>query len=147
MASNATQLQLVRGIAQGREQNLAAEVGDLMRQRASAMETVQRLQGYLHEYRTGESQQSARSMMEIENERRFVQRLNLALQQQSTHAQQLDASASAKMQLWQREHANLQALDRLLTQRAQAGSRLQDRNEQKESDARSARAFNEGVSR
>ena len=146
-SSDTTQLRLVRGIAQSRERKLASEVGDLMRQRASAIETVQRLQSYLHEYQSVEVARGARSVMEVENERRFVKRLNLALTQQSTQAQRLDDSASAKTLQWQREHANLQALDRLLMQRAHTESRRQDRNEQKESDARSARAINEGVPR
>lgn len=147
MAKNESQLHLVRGIAQSRERKLAGEVGELMSQRASALETVQRLQGYLHEYQSAETSRDARPVMEIENDRRFVKRLNLALEQQSAHAQQLDNSAGVKMQLWQREHANLQALDRLLLQRTRVQSRLQDRLEQKETDALSARATNNGVSR
>ena len=111
------------------------------------MESVQRLQGYLHEYQCAEVARGARSVMEVENERRFVNRLNLALEQQITQAQRLDESATAKMQLWQREHANLQALDRLLTQRARAQSRVRNQSEQKESDALSARAISNGVSR
>ena len=140
-----SQLQLVRGIAQGREQKLANEVGELMRLRAEATATVQRLQGYLHDYQSAEIGSGARPLAEIENERRFVTRLNFALQQQCTHTRRLEESASAKMQLWQREHANLAALDRLVTRRAHAASRQQDRLEQKQADALSLRGSNKGA--
>ena len=146
-AKSQSQLQLVRDIAHSREQKLASEVGELIRQRASVAATMERLQGYLRDYQVGQSDHLARRLPEIENERRFVTRLNDALDQQCTHAQRLDASASAMMQRWQSEHANLQALDRLISQRASAQARLQDRHDQKESDARSLRAINKGVSR
>lgn len=140
-----SQLQQVRSIAQRREQKLASEVGELMRQRDSAEATVERLQGYLHEYQSDELERGARSLMAIENERRFVNRLSLALNQQSTYAQRLEESTCAKMKLWQHEHANLQALDRLIAQRSREQLRLQERRDQQQSDALSLRAHNKGV--
>ena len=80
-AKSQSQFQLVRDIAHSREQKLASEVGELIRQRASVAATMERLQGYLRDYQVGQSDHLARRLPEIENERRFVTRLNDALDQ------------------------------------------------------------------
>ena len=142
-----SQLLRVRSLARGREQQLAGEVGDLLRQQASAAATVEQLRGYLHDYQREQTERGARLLATIENERRFVKRLNTALDQQCAYVQRLEDSTSANRRLWEREHANLQALDRLLSKRQQAQLHQQHRRAQKETDAQSLRAIYNGASR
>jgi len=135
-----SQLALVRGLAQRREQALAREAGTLARQRASAEATLSRLDGYLDEYAAGAGESAAaRSRGELENERRFVQRLNRAVEQQRAHARRLTERASQSKTRWQRARSELEALDRLLAERAREQARAEQRREQREIDARGAR--------
>jgi flagellar export protein FliJ len=142
-----SQLLRVRSLALSREQQLAGEVAGLMRQQVSAAATVEQLRGYLHEYQREQTERGPRLLITIENERRFAKRLNTALDQQSTYVQRLEDSTSAKKRLWERERANVQALDRLLLKREHAQLRQQERREQKETDAQSLRAINNGAFR
>ena len=136
-----SQLQLVRGIALGREQELAAEVGELMRQRAGAEATLTRLGGYLEDYSNAAAQgaDTARMLGEIENERRFVRRLSQAMAQQRSHAERLAPRAGEKMELWQRARANLEALERVIERRESEQRRDLERRDQRDSDALTAR--------
>jgi flagellar export protein FliJ len=139
-ARRPSQLQLVRTLAERREQALALEVGELMRERASADATSRRLHDYLQEY-TGAARGGggARTPGDVHNERRFVARLGRAIEQQRSRAERLARLAGEKMELWQRARANLEALDRLLAQREQGQQRAGQRREQRDSDALSAR--------
>jgi flagellar export protein FliJ len=136
-----SQLQLVRGLAERREQLLAGEVGELMRQRAGADATSSRLRGYLDEYAAAPASgaRHARTPGEIDNERRFVGRLADAIEQQRVRAERLARRAGEKVELWQRARANLEALDRVLAQRERGRQRDLQRREQRDSDALTAR--------
>lgn len=136
-----SQLQLVRGLAERREQQLASEVGELMRERAGADATSSRLRDYLEEYAATPAggMPPARAPGDIENERRFVGRLSRAIEQQRGRAERLARHAGEKMELWQRARANLEALDRVLAQRERGQQRDVERREQRDSDALSVR--------
>lgn len=135
----ATQLELVRGLAQRREQELAGELGELMRQRAGADATSSRLRSYLHDYTAAPDGASARTPGVIDNEHRFVARLNRAIELQHGRAERLARHAGEKMALWQRARADLEALDRVLARRDHGRQLEQSRHEQRDSDALSAR--------
>lgn len=145
----ASQLQLVRGIAETREQELAVEVGELMRQRASAEATLERLGGYLAEY-TASAQGDAgeaRMLGTIENERRFVKRLSKALDQQRDQAARIAQRTHQTMERWHRARADLEALDQVV-QRRDGEQALRDRRvEQREADAHGARAAHDAAAR
>jgi len=48
--TNQTQLELIRNLAQSREQELAAEVGEMRRLQLDAQSALNRLHGYLSDY-------------------------------------------------------------------------------------------------
>lgn len=139
--ARSSQLHLVRELAARREQELAGEVGELMRQRAGVDATASRLCGYLEEYAAAASvsDRDARTPGDIHNERRFVSRLGQAIEQQRARAERLARLTGEKMERWQRSRANLEALDRLLAERARGHERERERREQRESDAMASR--------
>ena len=144
-----SQLQLVRGIAETREQELAVEVGELMRQRASAEATLERLGGYLAEY-TASAQGSAgeaRMLGAIENERRFVKRLSKALDQQRDQAEHIAQRTAQTTQRWHRARADLEALDQVVQRRDREQALRNGRAEQREADAHGARAARDAEAR
>jgi flagellar FliJ protein len=136
-----TQLALVRGLAETREQELAGQVSELMRERASAEATLARLGGYLDEYAAGASRDDApaRTLGEIDNERRFVKQLNDAVCQQRGHAQRLVERTSLAMSRWHRARTDLEALDRVIARREGEQRRAAARQEQRETDAHNSR--------
>lgn len=136
-----SQLDVVKSLAECREQRLATEVGELRRQIAGAEATMTQLNQYLAEYQSSDSDTARRSRLpsELENERRFVKRLSAALEQQRHLTQRLAERTSQKVELWQRERANVEALDRVATRREKEVLRKEQRREQRETDAVSTR--------
>ena len=135
--AKSTQLELIRDLAQSREHGLAAEVSELRRLKTSAEVDLNRLDSYLSEYTLGMSRsnpQTGRSVTQVENERRFVRRLNIAVEQQRIRARQFSERVNMKIQSWQRERAHLDALERAVEQRRIAGRRIQERREQTDTD-------------
>jgi|GEM_PF-6180267 len=133
-----TQLELIRDLAQSREHELATEVGELQRLKSSAEVALNRLDTYLSEYTasaTSDGLGTGRQVTQVENERRFVKRLSLAVEQQRVRTRQFSDRVNSKLQTWQRERAQLMALERAVTQRRQLSGQLQARREQTESDA------------
>ena len=144
-----SQLQLARELAETREQELAVEVGELMRQRASAEATLERLGGYLAEYTAslqgGASE--ARTLGDIENERRFVKRLSKALDQQRDQAERIAQHTHQTTERWHQVRADLQALDRVVQRREREQALHNGRVEQREADAHGARAARDAAAR
>ncbi len=141
--AKSTQLELIRNLAQSREQELAEEVGELQRLKTNAEQDLNRLNSYLSEYTQGMAPNGSnptRRVTQVENERRFVKRLCRAVELQSVRAMQFSERVNQKMQFWQRERAHLEALERAVEQRRRAAERTQSRREQKEADAHAARS-------
>jgi flagellar FliJ protein len=132
-----TQLELIRDLSQSREHNLATEVGELQRLKSSADLDLNRLDSYLCEYTLGDSHSSSnapRRVTQVANERRFIKRLNSAVEQQRARAQQFSERVNLKIQSWQRERAQLDALQRTMDQRRDAEEKVSARHEQVEAD-------------
>ncbi len=133
-----SQLELVRGLAETREQELAGELSELLRLRDGAEATLARLDGYLDEYAQVPGG-GALVASAIANERRFVKRLNQALEQQRTHAERLRERTGEKTAQWQQARADLMALERVVERRLQEATQEVERREQREADALSLR--------
>ncbi len=136
-----TQLEFIRDLAQSREQELAVEVGELRRQKNSAEVALNRLDTYLAEYTLDATQNRFRSRLipgrtvtHVENERHFVKRLSRAVDRQRVHARQCSERVDLKVQSWQRERAQVEALERVVEKRRRLAGRKQRRREQTESD-------------
>jgi len=139
-----TQLELIRDLAQSREQELAAEVGELRRLQIDAQSALNRLNGYLAEYTvtgTADHPHGGRDITQMENERRFVGRLQQAVEQQHLHVQQFAQKTHLKVQAWHRERLNLEALDKVVDQRRLTAKRIHARLEQAQADAISGRSL------
>jgi len=98
---------------------------------------LNRLDSYLCEYTLGVPHSSSnppRRVTQVANERRFIKRLNLAVEQQRVRAQQFSERVNLKIQSWQRERAQLDALQRTMDQRRDAGEKISARHEQVEAD-------------
>ena len=133
-----TKLEFIRDLVQTREYQLAAEVGELRRLKASAEVVLNRLDTYLAEYTVGVSGNGTdpgRSVTQVENERRFVKRLSRAVEEQRARTRQCGERVNLKMQSWQRERAQVEALKRVVEQRGKAAEHKQMRKEQSEADA------------
>ena len=138
-----TQLEVVRGIAETKAQSLACEVGELMRENENARQMLERLQEYVADYTVsfpraaGTATQSALSM---QNQHRFVSKLNSALEQQRSRARHTDERAAQKVGAWQRARADLEAVERLIARRELVAVQDASRLEQLDSDAAALRA-------
>ena len=133
-----TQLEFIRDLAQSREHQLAAEVGELRRQKTSAEVALNRLDTYLAEYTAEvprDSTDPGRSVTQVVNERRFVKRLSRAVEQQRARTRQCGERVNLKLKTWQRERAQVEALERVVEQRRMAAEHKQMRHEQSEADA------------
>lgn len=132
------QLQIVRGIAESREQSLAREVGQALSEKADADAMLARLSEYVADY-TGNTSIDSTRPFAIQNRHRFVARLSGALATQRGQVDRVAERAAAKMQSWNRARADVEALDRLMTRRTQDADRVSARREQRESDAAAQR--------
>ncbi len=132
-----TQLEMIRDLAQSREHQLATEVGELQRLKSSADLDLNRLDSYLCEYTLGDPRSSSnttRRVAQVANERRFIKRLNSAVEQQRARSQQFSERVNLKIQSWQRERAQVDALQRTVDQRRNAEVKVSERHEQVEAD-------------
>jgi flagellar export protein FliJ len=143
-----TQLDMARGIAEGKAQALAGEVGALIREKDDARQMLERLGEYLADYSNpgaygGDA--GTCSAFSIQNRHGFVTRLKSALEQQRARAQRIEERTRSKMQSWQRARADLEALDRLIALRARAADQDEVKREQRDADAAALRAFSAGA--
>lgn len=132
-----TQLQQIRELASSREHELAREVSELSHRQQSEEATLVRLQGYLDEY-AGTAHTRARRVHEVDNERRFVERLGKAVRQQVIQVERLVALTRQATQRWHQARAEVQALERLIEARELEQKREMQRREQRDDDARYA---------
>ncbi len=140
--TNQTQLELIRNLAQSREQELAAEVGEMRRLQLDAQSALNRLHGYLSDYTvsgTNDFTGFGRKITQMENERRFVNRLQQAVEQQRLHVQMFEEKTRAKVAAWNQERMQLEALDKVVEKRRKAARQIHARREQSQDDAISGR--------
>jgi flagellar export protein FliJ len=139
--TDTSQLELARTVVQAREQRLAVEVEELIRQRTGAERTLTRLGAYLDEYAAADRGRATRtqSPRNLVNGRHFVQRLGVAISQQKISAERLAERASIKVSQWQRVRAELAAIERVIDTRRRSARRLEERRAQRETDAHAAR--------
>jgi len=75
----------------------------------------------------------------MENERRFVNRLQQAVEQQRLHVQMFEEKTRAKVAAWNQERMQLEALDKVVEKRRKAARQIHARREQSQDDAISGR--------
>ena len=136
-------LDVVRGVAESKAQTLAGEVGVLMQEKEDARQMLSRLTEYVADYSAlpGQASNGTYSALSMENQHRFVSKLNSALEQQRSHAARIAERANYKLSSWQRACADLEAVDRLIARRARDEERVTERQEQREADATALRMF------
>lgn len=132
-----SQLLQVRELACAREQELAREVSELTRRQHSEASTLAQLDGYLEEY-SSSARQGARRVHEVNNERRFVDRLGKAVRAQRIQVERATESARQATHRWNLARAEVEALDRLIESRERQLQLDLQRREQREADAHNA---------
>ena len=135
--SRSSQLQQIRELACARERELALEVSELSQRRQSEEATLARLDGYLNEY-AGATHAGARRVHDVDNERRFVERLGKAVRQQTLQVERLVMLTGQATQRWHQARAEVKALERLIEVRERKHQRELRRREQRDADTRTA---------
>lgn len=137
MVKRPSPLHQVREVAQAREKELALEAGEHSRRQAAEKATLDRLSGYLEEYARA-SRQGVRRLHDMDNERRFVERLGRAVQQQQVQLRRVEERARQAAQRWHRARAEVEGLTRVIQAREQKEALEQQRRAQRDADARGA---------
>lgn len=110
------------------------EAGAQARRQASEEATLARLSGYLEEY-TGAARSGVRRLHDMDNERRFVERLRAAVSRQQAQAARAGERARQATLRWHRARAEVESLTRVIETREQREARDQQRRAQRDADA------------
>ncbi|TAM60658.1 MAG: flagellar export protein FliJ [Rhodanobacter sp.] len=134
MSSRAAQLQPAVEQARQRSEDALAQLAAQQQQLARAEQQLSELQRYRQEYAvTGAGALTAGSLVNRQN---FLDRIDLAIVQQSTEIVRLQRQYEQVRNRWHQAHARESALDSVVDRYHAQERQAEDRNEQAESDER-----------
>ncbi|MES9843299.1 MAG: flagellar export protein FliJ [Candidatus Sedimenticola sp. PURPLELP] len=134
-------LQPVKRIAESREQKAARKLGDSTRRMHEQEAKLEELKRYHQEYldrfqTTAESGISAAQLIEY---RAFLEKLELAIKEQTRIVQMSQNERSSRKQEWQQKHVRTQALGKAVDRIRSDELKAEESREQKEQDEHSQR--------
>ncbi len=132
----------VQRLTQEREQSAARELGQCQQELAAQESRLQELLGYREQYsrsfqHTGSSGLGARNLQDY---RVFLGRLNEAIHQQKNLLQQCRERQQQTHRQWLETRSRSQAIGKVMEGYRRETQRLQQRQEQKDTDERNNRA-------
>lgn len=139
----ADRLKLIIELAERREQQAAAQLGQVRERQAAEQRRLQELRGYRDEYH-GNRRPEARGGMsaaQLRNFKHFTGRLHNAVGQQQQVLEQFGRECERLEQRWRHARSRRVALEKLRVRYQEADARRQDRREQHLIDEHAARIY------